>query len=226
MSLPLILHLDTTTSHLHLALSHGETVLAALDHACDSHRYHSALIVPAIQEMLNANGFKPKHLTALAVNQGPGSFTGIRTGIITARTMAQFLGIPVYVMNPFELLATQHSGPIAVYIDALRNRTYHAVLSLTVQGPVYTTTPILKLINPEALPTHSEALWVSPTLAPLFNGQAYQEIPADFKPASAMLQLIRDHGAQFKRHWEAVHPLYAQEPSVTLKQKPSPASTV
>jgi tRNA threonylcarbamoyl adenosine modification protein YeaZ len=226
MSLPLILHLDTTTNHLHLALSHGETILAALDHPCDSHRYHSALIVPAIQEMLAAHGFKPKHLTALAVNQGPGSFTGIRTGIITARTMAQFLEIPVYVMNPFELLATQHGGPIAIYIDALRNRTYHAVLSLTEQGPIYTVPPTLQLINPEAPPTHSEALWVSPTLAPLFHEQACQEIPADFKPASAMLQLIRHHGPQFKRHWEAVHPLYVQEPSVTLKRKPSPSSAV
>lgn len=214
-----ILHLDTTTNRLHLALSRNGETLSALCQPCESHRYHSAVIVPAIQDMLKQAGLTPQDLTTLAVNQGPGSFTGIRTGIITARTMAQFLRIPVYTFNIFELLATQSDNTVAIYLDALRNRAYHASLSLGPDGPIYRQEPTLRLLQPQQPPMHTEELLVSPSLAPLFKESAVRLIPEDFSPTQPMLDLIHRYGERFKRNWEDVKPLYSQEPSITLKKK-------
>lgn len=216
-----LLHLDTTTSRLHLAISRNGQILTEIDQPCASHRYHSAVIVPAIQDMLRQNGIKPGDLTALAVNLGPGSFTGVRTGIITARTMAQFLHIPVYGFNAFELLATQVDNPVAIYLDALRNRTYHATLSLGHDAPVYRQEPTLRLIDPEQPPSHNEALLVSPTLAPLFKASVASLIPETFSPVQPMLELIHRYGSTFQHPWDAVKPLYLQDPSITLKKKPA-----
>lgn len=215
-----ILHLDTTTNRLHLALSRNGEVLSQLCQPCESHRYHSAVIVPAIQDMLKQTSLTSGDLTALAVNQGPGSFTGIRTGIITARTMAQFLRIPVYTFNIFELLATQTDNTVAVYLDALRNRAYHASLSLGPEGPVYRQEATLRLLQPEEPPVHTEDLLVSPSLASIFKDSAVRLIPEDFSPIQPMLDLIHRYGERFERQWEDVKPLYSQEPSITLKKKP------
>lgn len=222
MGIETILHLDTTTNHLHLGLSQNGQVLSQINQPCESHRYHSAVIVPAIQEMLRQNGLKAKHLTALAVNLGPGSFTGIRTGIITARTMGQFLNIPVYGFNAFELLATPFDTPVAIYLDALRNRTYHATLSFGNEAAIYQQEPSLRLLNPEQPPLHHEALLASPTLAPLFRESAIQLIPENFSPIQPMLDLIRRYGPKYQQDWDSIKPLYLQDPSITLKKKPLP----
>jgi tRNA threonylcarbamoyl adenosine modification protein YeaZ len=215
-----ILHLDTTTQRLHLALSQNGAVLAEICQPCLSHRYHSAVIVPSIQEMLLQAGLLPRDLTALAVNQGPGSFTGIRTGIITARTMAQFLKIPVYTFNAFELLAAQENSPVSIYLDALRNRAYHATLSFDASGPVYWQNPVIKLLEAEAMTEPQAALLISATLAPLFNASSPTLIAEAFSPVQPMLDLIARYGNRFQKNWDAVKPLYVQEPSITLKGKP------
>jgi tRNA threonylcarbamoyl adenosine modification protein YeaZ len=222
MAVETILHLDTTTNRLHLGLSQAGQTLSQVNQPCESHRYHSAVIVPAIQEMLRQNGMQAKHLTALAVNLGPGSFTGIRTGIITARTMGQFLNIPVYGFNAFELLATQFDTPVAIYLDALRNRTYQATLSFGSETAIYQQEPNLKLLNPEQPPSHTEAVLVSPTLATLFKEPATQLIPEDYSPIQPMLDLIRRYGSTYQRDWDSIKPLYLQDPSITLKKKPLP----
>jgi tRNA threonylcarbamoyl adenosine modification protein YeaZ len=220
MSMETILHLDTTTPRLHLALSRNGEVLAEVCQPCLSHRYHSAVIVPAIQEMLLQSSLLPRDLTALAVNQGPGSFTGIRTGIITARTMAQFLNIPVYTFNTFELLAFEAHFPVSIYLDALRNRAYHAALSFDASGPVYQQNPVIKMIEAETIPEQQVALLISKTLAPLFNTSRPTFISEAFSPVQPMLGLMARYGNRFKKNWDALKPLYLQEPSITLKGKP------
>lgn len=214
-----LLHLDTTTSRLHLAISADGGVLCEINQPCESHRYHSAVIVPAIQDMLRQNSLKASHLTALAVHIGPGSFTGVRTGIITARTMGQFLGIPVYAFNAFELLATQTDAPVSIYLDALRNRTYHATLTLGEDGVIYHQEPALKTLDPEAPPTHAEQLLIAPSLAPLFAQSAFSEIQETYSPIQPMLQLIKRYGDKRLQQWDTLKPLYLQDPSITLKKK-------
>lgn len=214
-----ILHLDTTTSQLHVALSQDGRFLFEQCLPCESHRYHSAMLVPAIQELLKSAGLSVNALTALAVNQGPGSFTGIRTGVITARTMAQFLKVPVYQFNAFELLAAQHEAPVAVYLDALRGRAYHAHLQIEPWGTRYQQAPTLVQLDAAALPDADTLCVISPALAEFFTGRSVQLISKDWRPQAVMLRLMGQSPAAYRQDWSAVRPLYIQEPSITLKKK-------
>jgi tRNA threonylcarbamoyl adenosine modification protein YeaZ len=248
----IILYLDTASPRLMLGLSVNGDLVERPDltcQPCDSHRYHSVLMTPGIQALLQHAGLAPKDVTALAVNVGPGSFTGIRTGVITARTMAQFLHVPVFAFNTFELLAYRHlhhaspplpvgeSPSLAIYLDALRGRSYHAALRFDTEGPQYTRLPGMRTLSPPppppqdapseqpalsgplALPPDTDAeagLLISPSLAPFFPAEKPALIPEAVYTPAIMQDLIHRYGPAFRKAWRDVRPLYLQEPSVTL----------
>ena len=216
----LTLFLDTTTSRLMLALGNAQGLLAAQDVPCDSHRYHSALMIPAIEDLLHTQGFTVSDLTALAVNTGPGSFTGIRTGMITARTMAQFMHLPVHPFNTFELLAVDYEYPVAIYLDALRGRAYHATLCWGEQGPQYWRQPpsMVSLTDELPSPPMQARLLVSPGLEQYFPWAKPNLIATEFFTPLAMMKLMARFGDQFVKPWAELLPLYLQEPSITLKK--------
>lgn len=66
-------------------------------------------LAPAIQKLLAQDGLAPKDLHAIAVVQGPGSFTGLRVGIATAKVMAYALQIPIVAIDMLEVIAQQVS---------------------------------------------------------------------------------------------------------------------
>jgi len=66
-------------------------------------------LAPAIQKLLAQDGLTPKDLHAIAVVQGPGSFTGLRVGIATAKVMAYALQIPILAIDTLEVIAQQVS---------------------------------------------------------------------------------------------------------------------
>ncbi len=204
-------------------------MLAEVTVPSTSHRFHSTLITPAIQDMLNEANLEVADIGAVAVNLGPGSFTGIRTGVITARTMAQFLNLPLYAFNTFELIASQHpEQSCAIYLDAGRGKSYHAVLQVNTAELTVMTEPCLVMI-PDSLtetPLEAHQLFCTQTLVPYFESAqagkvALPEIlPADFKTPSLMHALIQQAPANFLRDWESAHPLYIQQPSITIKPSP------
>jgi tRNA threonylcarbamoyl adenosine modification protein YeaZ len=221
MSAPVTLYLDTTTSRLMMGLGCDGELFIQRQIECDSHRYHSALIVPAIQDLLREAGVSVRDLGALGVNHGPGSFTGIRTGIITVRTMAQFLDVPVQCFNRFDLLAFGHDRSVHIYLDALRGRAYHAVLQLTAAGPVYSQAPTLRTLADDVVSAPDEAnLLISPALAALLPPTARLIADDQFTPGT-MAALAAAHPDRWTRPWRDVTPLYLQEPSITLKPKPA-----
>ena len=66
-------------------------------------------LAPAIQKLLAQDGLAPNGLHAIAVVQGPGSFTGLRVGIATAKVMAYALQIPIRAIDTLEVIAQQVS---------------------------------------------------------------------------------------------------------------------
>ena len=66
-------------------------------------------LAPAIQKLLAQDGLAPNDLHAIAVVQGPGSFTGLRVGIATAKVMAYALQIPILAIDTLEVIAQQVS---------------------------------------------------------------------------------------------------------------------
>ena len=84
----------------------------------ESHRGHSELIVPTIDEILIENNLTPKDLNEIIVVSGPGSFTGVRLGITVAKTLAYTLNIPIKEITSIEAIgASINEENKLIYID-------------------------------------------------------------------------------------------------------------
>jgi tRNA threonylcarbamoyladenosine biosynthesis protein TsaB len=125
----MLLAFDTSSAAVTVALAEptsGEVV--ASSSTVDALR-HGELLAPAIADALAAAGCRPGDLTRIAVGVGPGPFTGLRIGLVTARTMADVLGIDVVGVCSLDILARQSSlnQPVAVATDARRKEIYWAL---------------------------------------------------------------------------------------------------
>lgn len=98
-----LLAFDTATSSLAVAVMEGGRVLA--ERNIQAERNHSAYLVTAIGECLEAAGLAKRDLDGIAVGTGPGSYTGIRIAVTTAKTLAWSLRLPVYGVSSLAALA-------------------------------------------------------------------------------------------------------------------------
>ncbi|MEK5162779.1 tRNA (adenosine(37)-N6)-threonylcarbamoyltransferase complex dimerization subunit type 1 TsaB [Paenibacillus sp. FSL R5-0527] len=98
-----LLAFDTSTSSLAAAVMEDGRLLA--ERSMHAERDHSSLLVTAIKECLDAAGLSKRELTGIAVGVGPGSYTGIRIAVTTAKTLAWALRLPVYGVSSLEALA-------------------------------------------------------------------------------------------------------------------------
>jgi tRNA threonylcarbamoyl adenosine modification protein YeaZ len=88
---------------------------------------HGELLSPMIEELLDEQGVQPSELDAVAVGLGPGPFTGLRVGIVTAKAMSDALGIPAYGVCSLDVIAKGCShgrNDFAVVTDARRKQVY------------------------------------------------------------------------------------------------------
>jgi tRNA threonylcarbamoyl adenosine modification protein YeaZ len=91
---------------------------------------HGELLAPLIRAALDEAGVAPRDLSAIGVGLGPGPFTGLRVGIVTAKAMGDALGIPTYGVCSLDVIAEVHGlegGPFAVLSDARRKQVYWAL---------------------------------------------------------------------------------------------------
>ncbi|MDQ0300416.1 tRNA threonylcarbamoyladenosine biosynthesis protein TsaB [Salibacterium salarium] len=120
-----ILAIDTSTHVMGIALAEDDKLLA--EYTTNFKKNHSLRLMPAINQMLTELEIDPKQLDAIAVAKGPGSYTGVRIGVTTAKTMAWSLGIPVYGISSLQMLARNgrnFQGLICPFMDARRDRIY------------------------------------------------------------------------------------------------------
>ncbi len=86
---------------------------------------HSEHLAPTIAACLDAGGVTVRDIGALVVGAGPGPFTGLRVGLVTAAAMAEALNIPAYEVCSLDGLAPDH-GAVLVATDARRKEVYWA----------------------------------------------------------------------------------------------------
>lgn len=95
----ILLAMDTSTSAITVAVHDGQRVLA--ERAVLDARAHTEHLAPLIEAVLGDAGLVPREVSDVAVGVGPGPFTGLRVGLVTARTFAHALGIPCHgVVSP------------------------------------------------------------------------------------------------------------------------------
>lgn len=122
------LGIDTATLVCSVALTTQEQLLA--EYALNIKKTHSQRLMPLIDALFRDSGVAKKDLGLIAVACGPGSFTGIRIGVATARALAQGLGIPAVGVNTLEALAATVSGEsmlVCPILNARRGQVYTAL---------------------------------------------------------------------------------------------------
>ena len=126
----MLLALDTASPTVAVGLYDGTTVLADL--VSDQPMRHGEALAPLIEQALRIAGVDRGELSGIAVGVGPGPFTGLRVGLVTARTLALALGVPVHGVCSLDVLALEAaatgavSGDFAVATDARRKEVYLA----------------------------------------------------------------------------------------------------
>jgi tRNA threonylcarbamoyl adenosine modification protein YeaZ len=130
-----LLAFDTATPYVTVALYDVDRAERAVVAELRSARpmQHGEQLAPLIQQALSEAGIVRQDLTALAVGVGPGPFTGLRVGLVTARTLAFALEIPVYGVCSLDVVAVEAAlGPrpvgtgFVVATDARRKEVYLA----------------------------------------------------------------------------------------------------
>ena len=114
---------DTSSKALTLAILEDETLLAQM--TLNIKKNHSITLMPAIDFLMNSLDMKPKDLDRIVVAQGPGSYTGLRIAVATAKTLAHTLKIElVGVSSLLALVPEQAEGLVIPIVDARRNNVY------------------------------------------------------------------------------------------------------
>ncbi|QWF23436.1 tRNA (adenosine(37)-N6)-threonylcarbamoyltransferase complex dimerization subunit type 1 TsaB [Nocardioides sp. LMS-CY] len=128
----MLLAFDTATPHVSVALHDGESGKMVAELRAERPMKHAEQLAPLIDRAMSEVGIVRQDLTAIAVGVGPGPFTGLRVGLVTARTLAFVLEIPVYGVCSLDVLAVQAvdtgvvTEPFAVATDARRKEVYLA----------------------------------------------------------------------------------------------------
>jgi tRNA threonylcarbamoyladenosine biosynthesis protein TsaB len=100
--------------------------------ALTGRRRHVETLTPALEHLLEQVGLAPGDLGVVAVDIGPGLFTGLRVGVAAAKGLAQSLGVGVVCATSLEILtaaaeAAGHHGPVLACVDARRGEVFASV---------------------------------------------------------------------------------------------------
>ena len=130
--MPLILQLETATSVCAVALSIDGKTIAFKEETAQN--IHASKLTLFISEVMEQAGIKFNDLDAIAVSKGPGSYTGLRIGVSTAKGLCFALDKPLIGINTLKMMATgflaEHAGYeglVCPMIDARRMEVFTAV---------------------------------------------------------------------------------------------------
>ena len=118
-----VLAFDTSSKALSLAILEDKQVLA--ETMINIKKNHSITLMPAIDFLMGSLDWTPKDLDRIVVAEGPGSYTGLRIAVATAKTLAHTLNIELVGMSSLlALVPEQVEGLVIPVMDARRNNVY------------------------------------------------------------------------------------------------------
>lgn len=142
----LVFGIDTCCMAATAALMNDDIMVAQT--VVNQSKTHSQIMMPQIEQMFKAADVDPMVVDAYAAAVGPGSFTGVRIGVATAKAMAQGAGKPCIAVSTLEALAYSlkyFDGVISPILDARRDQVYNALFSGGKDG-------LVRLCRDRALP--------------------------------------------------------------------------
>jgi tRNA threonylcarbamoyl adenosine modification protein YeaZ len=120
-----VLGIDTSSQNASIAIIDNEKLIA--EYTINTKKTHSQKLMPMIEEMFKASDMKIDEIDLIGICIGPGSFTGLRIGMATAKAIAHVRNIPIVGVNSLESLAfNMNLSKFTIFpiIDAQRNQVY------------------------------------------------------------------------------------------------------
>lgn len=177
---------------------------------------HGEQLAPLIDSVLSEAGGTTTDLQAIAVGLGPGPFTGLRVGIVTARAMADALGIPAYGESSLHLIGI---GAVGVATNARRKQVYWAVR----RGAQFEAGPDIG--TPQEAAEQFSALGVKkvvgegvalyPDAFAAFTTKAEERYPSAVKLIGRVAARVRDGEPA-----DDLAPMYLRRPDAQIPGKP------
>lgn len=130
------LALETSSSTGSIAALEGDRVVAEVNLGQVQRTAQS--LAPALQSILQEAKWEPRDVQLIAVTDGPGSFTGLRAGVTSAKVFAYVTGAEVVAINTLEVIAAQSniaSDRLWVVMDAQRQQVFVAQFAITDAAP-------------------------------------------------------------------------------------------
>lgn len=215
----MLLAIDTSTPLVSVAVCTPDD--AAVLAAADSSRplAHGESLAPLVHQVLHEAGLQPESLTLIGVGTGPGPFTGLRVGLVTARMLGLALGVPVRGVCSLDVVAAQAvaagvTDSFVVVSDARRKELFHASYDERGRrrgGP--------HVDRPEAVPGGHDVLVVGPGVR--VHPDAFTRTAGpDRVEAAALARLLVTGEAEVTDP----EPLYLRRPDAVVPGPPKRAS--
>ena len=225
--MPYFLHLETSTEYCSVAISDNQTVLACIEE--NGEGVHSSRITLLIEDCLLQANVPMSSLAAIAVSIGPGSYTGLRIGVSTAKGLAYALNIPLIAVPTLEMVAQGGKADcpsseclIVATLDARRMDAYTAIYDYDLN----------LIVTPDTLTFTLDTFGAYANKALHFCGNAAPKLEALGQQAqqtfSKSIQNSARHMAEiaYKRFTANdfadtayVEPFYLKPPNITVSKK-------
>ena len=199
----MILCLETATPVCSVALNDGCCTLAVRE--TEGQNAHSEKITNFIREAMETAGIDYHQLDAVAVSKGPGSYTGLRIGVSTAKGICYAADLPLMASDTLEAMAYGMKGKLGSQIaendllipmiDARRMEVYAAIFDANLNR-IKDTEAVVVDENSFAELRQNRRLWLfgdgAPKLSELFENQPNISIINGFKPSAAYMRPLAE----------------------------------
>lgn len=223
----LILGLETATDQVSVAIGGHEGVLGMFEVVRG--RRHAETLAPAIEFVCAQSGVELGEIGLVAVDVGPGLFTGMRVGLATGKALAYALRVPMIGISSLDLLAfplRYGARAVAAVIDARKGEVFHAVYRPAPGGIQRVADPVVGSVDDLV----ADLMLIGHDLVLVGDGaQRYRErIAADvrcefadqflsYPSAAPLVQLA--HARALREDWVSpheIHPLYLRAPDAQI----------
>lgn len=223
----LILGIETATEQVSVAIGGHEGVLALFE-VCRGRR-HAETLNPAIEFLCHQADIDLSEISVVAVDVGPGLFTGMRVGLAAGKALAHALRVPMIGMSSLDLLAfpLRHTDrTIAAVIDARRGELFYALYRPVPGGVQRVTEPRCGRVDDfigDVMPRGHEVVCVGDG-ALRYRDEIEAELRCDMaeqflsRPSAAPLVQLAHARAlreEWVNHWE-IQPMYLRLPDAQI----------
>lgn len=218
-----ILTFDTSLNKTYIAYGEDDKIIVSKAISSDDEKYHSAYLIPEIVNLLKTEKITLQDIDAIGINEGPGSFTGIRICTVIARTAAQQLNIKVVPVPSLEILAkiNKSDKKTLTVLDARKHKVYVGAYK---NDEILIEPKAIQVEDLEALIKSDDYIVITDTsIHNLLSEKGIDSInyEADNYELGEFLYhtVFKKLSGNNDYHWAKAKPLYIQPPSISTPKK-------